>query len=378
MVDHVYFVPGMFGFARLASREYFGHVQRALSLRLTGGAEFHVAHVLPTESVRSQAGKIAELIARTCGSDGGPIHLLGHSTGGLGARLVASPSAQLPVTEDLLSWLPRLRSVTTLNTPHYGTPLASFFATVRGQRMLYALSALTFRVLSFGAPPLAVASALVGLVRRLDKAVGLELRIVDQMIDSLLGAFDAASSEEVRAYLDAIKQDQGAIIQVMPESMDLFIAGVEDRPGVHYQSTASMAPPPSARHWWSTVGRPWVALSSVLFTTLHEITSRPDERYPCAPSALPAQAAALFARSFEKAPDLRSNDGVVPIHSQVWGHLAWAGYADHLDVLGHFRGNPTTPAPTRNFDWMTSGSHFDVTQFERLIDAIADGMKAGH
>ena len=48
-----------------------------------------------------------------------------------------------------------------MNTPHYGTPLASFFATVNGQRVLYALCAFTFIALSLGAPPLAAASVLV-------------------------------------------------------------------------------------------------------------------------------------------------------------------------------------------------------------------------
>ncbi|MFO0618712.1 MAG: hypothetical protein U0414_39330 [Polyangiaceae bacterium] len=29
-----------------------------------------------------------------------------------------------------LAWMSRLASVTTINTPHHGTPIAAFFATV--------------------------------------------------------------------------------------------------------------------------------------------------------------------------------------------------------------------------------------------------------
>jgi len=43
----------------------------------------------------------------------------------------------------------------------YTLALAAFFTTVSGQKMLYALSALTFFALTLGSPPLAVASALV-------------------------------------------------------------------------------------------------------------------------------------------------------------------------------------------------------------------------
>jgi triacylglycerol lipase len=373
MVNRIYFVPGMFGFARLASYEYFVHVQRALAERLGANTEFHVVEIQPTESVRRQAAKLVGLVKRTCGNDDGAIHLLGHSTGGLTARLAASPSAHLPVEPEALDWSLRLHSVTTINTPHHGTPLASFFATVKGQRMLYAVSALTFAVLSVGAPPLAAASALVALLGRLDDAVGIELSAIDRVVNWLLQVFDDVRSHEVRAYLDAIKQDQGAIIQVMPEAMDLFIAGVEDRPNVLYQSTASMAPPQSPHKWLFAIGRPWVTLSSVLFATMHGITSRHDERYPCAPSQVPPQAAELLAR-LEKPPDLGANDGVVPMRSQIWGKLAWAGYADHLDVLGHFRG-PAESSEPRHSDWLTSGSNFGVTQFAQLMDAVAHGIK---
>src|SRR5690606_12774285 len=115
---------------------------------------------------------------------------------------------------------------------HYGTPLASFFATVSGQRMLYAVSALTFIALSLGAPPLAAASTLAVAVGQLDRAVlGMELRVLERTTEALLRALSPATSRELRDYLDAITKDQGAVIQLTPEAMDLFQAGVEDRQG---------------------------------------------------------------------------------------------------------------------------------------------------
>src|SRR4051812_41540026 len=74
---------------------------------------------------------------------------------------------------------------------------------------------------------------------------------------------------------------------------------------------------------------------------------------------------------------LDANDGVVPLRSQLWGSLVWAGFADHLDVLGHFRDDrdPETVAPElRHCDWLTSGSQFDRQRFSGLMDAIANGM----
>lgn len=383
-VHRVYFSPGLFGFGRLASYDYFAHLERALQARFRSQGlevETYVLHVPPTASVSRRASRLAELVSRTCDQehgDGGPIHLVGHSTGGLDVRLLASPGVRLPVEPSSLAWLPRLASVTTLSAPHWGTPLAGFFATVSGQRLLYALSALTFIALSLGAPPLAAASALVVAVGRLDRALGIELRLLDRVTDGFLRVLDDTRSREVRAYLDAIKGDQGGILQITPEAMDLFQASVHDRPGVRYQCTASMAPPLAASRMVRTlagVWRPWSALSTTLFATLQGITSRFDERYPCAAPALPEADEGALTRAFGRAPGARANDGVVPLRSQVWGHVVWAGYGDHLDILGHFRDDePVAAGEVPHVDWMASGAHFDRARFAALCDAVAAGM----
>ena len=381
MIHRIYLAPGMFGFGRLASYDYFAHVRRALEERHRARGdevETFVVDVQPTASVRRRAAQLAKLVARTCENDGGPIHLLGHSTGGLDARLVASPSAVLPIEANELSWLPRLASVTTLSTPHYGTPLASFFATVSGQRVLYVLSAMTVVGLTLGAPPMAAASAVVAALGGIDRAFGLEIGVIDRAAEMLLRVLDDARSREVRLYLDAIKQDQGGVIQLTPEAMDLFQAGIENRAGVQYQSTATMAPPPTASGWVRKITRPWSAMSHAVFTTLYGITARYDDRYPCAAPNAGVQAETVLARAFGRSPGARANDGVVPLRSQIWGQLIWAGYADHLDVLGHFADDgakPTGEGEVQHVDWLSSGASFDRDQFARVMDAIAAGMR---
>ncbi len=383
MIHHLYLSPGMFGFGRLGSYNYFAHVERELGVRFAAaGHELRVNVVggLPTASVRRRALGLAAVVASTATADG-PIHLLGHSTGGLDARLVASPATRsIPAAS--LEWLPRLRSVTTMNTPHFGTPLASFFTTASGQRVLQALSAMTVTVLSLGARPLAATSLLLGFIRRGDRALPLEFRILDRSIESMVGLVDDVRSADVRAFLSAITDDQGSMMQVAPESMDLFVAGFGDRPGVLYQSTASMSPTSGARPWLAALVAPWGALSRAVFWALHGITARHDGRYPCAevgPGGPWAgeRSEELLARAFPTPPAPGDNDGVVPLRSQLWGNLVWVGLGDHLDVLGHCRDerDARDVAPDeRHQDWLTSGSRFDHARFGGLMDAIAAGM----
>jgi len=330
--------------------------------------------------VRRRAGRLAELVARTCDDDEdgaeqerGPIHLVGHSTGGIDVRLVATPDVALPCARGDLAWLPRLASVTTLGTPHHGTPVAAFFTTVSGQRLLYALSALTFIGLTLGSPPLAAASALVLAIARMDRALRLDIRVLDRATDGLLRVLDDARSHEVRAYLDALRSDQAAMVQLMPEAMDLVNASLQDRPGVTYQCTVAMAPSPGPMTWVRSLGTAWGPISTTIFAALWGIASRYDERYPCALPDAGVQGEAALVRAFGRAPDTRANDGVVPTRSQIWGKVAWAGYADHLDVLGHFDGGKD-PGNSPHVDWLRSGAAFNRTRFHAMVEALVEGM----
>ena len=377
---HVYLSPGMFGFGRLGSYAYFAHVQRELEARFAAAGIELVAHViedLPTASIRRRASRLAEVVAETSG-ERDPIHLLGHSTGGLDARLVASPSTR-SIAPDKLRWLPRLRTVTTMNTPHFGTPLASFFATSKGQHALAALSVLTMTGLAIGARPLAAASMLLGVLRGTDRALPLRIHLVDRSMSSVAGLVDDARSPEVKTFLAAIGDDQGSMIQLSPEAMDLVASSFVDRPEVSYQSTVSMAPQPKPRRWLATVGHPWRAVSMTLFYALHRLTANISERYPCAtmrqdsPWTDDATEALLMA-ALGASPSVGDNDGIVPVRSQIWGNVVWSGLGDHLDVLGHYfdrrHGEPELP----HRDWLTSGSGFGDREFVTLIDAIATGM----
>ena len=372
----IYLSPGFFGFGKIGSYDYFAHVERTLVARLAAAGDNATTYVLdvqPTASIRRRASRLAELVSETA-TDEGPIHLIGHSTGGLDARMVASPEVILPIPSATLRWVPHLASVTTINAPHYGTPMASFFATANGQRWLYLLSVLTYVGLTVGAPPLTFVSAMILALRRIEGMLGLDVKMIDGLGRSILRLLGDAQSQELRTFLEEILTDQGAVIQLMPEAMDLFHAGISDRAGVVYQCTASMAPAPSARKWFSGLPNPWEALQTTIFTALYGLASRYDERYPCAPHDVDDDAEALLMRAFGRVPGARSNDGIVPILSQVWGKLIWAGHGDHLDVLGHF--HPESRAGGSHVDWLRSGSGFNETRFDTMIGAIADGVVA--
>src|SRR5262249_49408256 len=123
----LYLVPGFFGFANLGELVYFGHARDFLTAELGRRgvlADVLVVHSHPTASLHVRTRDLLQVIVDTAGSDTGPIHLIGHSSGGLDARLLVSPGAALgdDLPTDLFA--PRIRSVVSVSTPHYGTPLA--------------------------------------------------------------------------------------------------------------------------------------------------------------------------------------------------------------------------------------------------------------
>ena len=178
----------MFGFAKLAGYDYFEHVERHLAEAFRRAGVRYVLEIVPTPptaSIRRRARVVAEKVHSTAGDGDDPIHLIGHSTGGLDARLLASPAANLEMEPEKRIWTRRLRSVVTLNAPHYGTPLATFFTSVSGVRLLYALSLLTFGTLRYGGPPLTVFSTMIATIGSLDEMIGLDIKLLDRTTELL-------------------------------------------------------------------------------------------------------------------------------------------------------------------------------------------------
>ncbi|HEX9815009.1 MAG TPA: hypothetical protein VGB31_08705, partial [Myxococcota bacterium] len=144
----VYLIPGFLGFANVGRLSYFGHVRRIVTELLTErgiDTRIHVVQTPPAASLPFRAARVVETIAKTA-RRGRPIHLIGHSSGGLDVRLLASPGVALPTAMDVEQLAARVRSVVTVSTPHHGTPIASFFTTLRGQRLLQLVSLNTIYV----------------------------------------------------------------------------------------------------------------------------------------------------------------------------------------------------------------------------------------
>ena len=369
-VDRIYLAPGLFGFNQIGAYAYFRHLEHALMRRFAGAgrdARLHLVEAAPTASIKRRAIALVSEAARTMRPDD-RLHFIGHSTGGLDARLVASKTSAL-LHPHLDAIRAQLRTVTTMNTPHYGTPLASFFATVSGQRLLYVLSALTVTALKFGAPPLAVTSSLVASFGRVDRLFGLEVQLIDRITEAIVRALDDASSRDLRAYLAGLRDDQGGILQLSPESMDVFGVAVGDNPDVYYQCTASYAPAPGVRHWARSLASPWTSPSATIFTTLYQLTAMQHRMYPCEPPG--TEWDRVLIEQHGQVPAPAANDGIVPFRSQLWGKLVWAGQGDHLDVVGHFAGGRTDG---EHVDWLYSGARFNRACFDGLVDAIAKGI----
>ena len=373
----VYLCPGLFGFTELAGFDYLKHLRSAIAERFGARGvpvDVHAVDVHPSASIRRRAASLVQRVAATASEDGGPIHLLGHSVGGLDARLAVSPTARLggpdagPGGPDVgRPWLPRVRSVTTLNSPHYGSPGGAFFATSQGQRLLQAVSAVTVAGLALGSPPLAATSALVAALRQGRERTGVELRIVRRLLQSLERALDPDARRAVKHWLAQVRGDQGAIAQLMPEAMDLFQAGVEDNPAVHYRCVASYAPPRRPLRLPGDLRRPWLPVSAALFRLLWRVAAGTNPRYPFAP---PGGGDDVLRAVLGRVPGRRANDGIVPLRSQLWGTLIWAGRGDHLDVVGHFDGAP------EHGDWLCSGAGFDRSDFAAMMDRVVESMWA--
>ena len=368
-MHQVYLVPGFFGFDRLGGLSYFRGVEQVLGDALAArglDAQIIQLDTGPTSSIRRRSLGVMQAVVDNDGLSAESLHFVGHSTGGLDVRLLLSPGVQLDPSdlEDRIGVL--TRSVSTLSTPHFGTPMANFFTSMNGRNLLYLLT--TMVTSDPGRTGAWLGARALTRLARLDDLLGQRNTVLDTFAAGLLSRIRPDRGNELWDYLREMSVDQGAMVQLTPEAIDLFNASVLDRDDVDYVSFVTTAPPPGIPHL------PGISDESVyesvthgLFHLCYWITSREPRHYPY-PSPESEFADAIQAQlPFDIGP--QSNDGVVPTFSQAWGRLGGVFLGDHLDGVGQFT---FTDADGLHEGWLNSRSGFDQATFEKLWNAIAD------
>jgi len=369
---HVFLLPGFFGFTHLGEIVYFGHVRDRLQAEFERrGLEVSVVAVKshPTASIRTRARQALEAIAASVDADG-PIHLVGHSTGGLDARLLLSPGADLagpPPPERLLA---RVRTSVSVSSPHRGTPVAAFFLGLAGRQLLQLLSLFTSLVLRRENLPLRVMLRLMHTLVKLDDKL-LPRSGVDALFADLLGDFSAERREAVVAFMKEIGADQTLMGQLTPDAMELFSSTTRDRESVRYGSVITLAPRPSLRSRLASGFSPYGQATHTVFNLLHR---RAGKGNPAALFQVSGEDATLLRVGLGRVPTSEDSDGIVPTLSQPHGALIDAVVGDHLDAIGHFDAPKASPP---HYDWLVSGSGFNRVRFASLWRSVADFQLAG-
>jgi hypothetical protein len=361
----VFLVPGFFGFTSVGAVSYFQDVEQTLGRALKRrGVDARVVRCAtqPTASIVRRADLLRRQVVESGGLAARELHFVGHSTGGLDVRMLLTPGVKIArgETEDRIARL--TRTAISVATPHSGTPLANHFITVQGQTLLLLLSALATSGGGRGA--ILAAARSFALVARLDDWLGRSGTALDRIAEGLLRKIRFNRRDPVWNYLREIERDQGAVLQLTPECIDVFNAAVVDRPGIDYGCVIAGVPKPRADLKLKTLVNPeFLALRS-LFRLLHALTARPHPRYPYPKPPQAAQRILDRGLGFSATPSI--NDGIVPTLSQLHGRVLHVARADHLDVVGHF-----TLAGGRTGNWLPSGAGFTAEGFEATWEAVA-------
>ena len=363
---HIYLVPGFFGFKSLGALNYFHRVSDKLSAALERrGVEATIieSETQPTGSIKNRADRLLQHVIDTGGLEADEVHFIGPSTGGLDIRLLLTPGVRLRESDGEEQLGKITRSATTVCTPHFGTPVANFFITLQGRRLLELLTVLASS--DEGRFTLFWSARIISETARIESALRQHETTLSRLSARIFERLTTRRDDPVFRFIEDVSSDQGAILQLTRESMHLFNAAVTDRPGVRYGTLAAAAPPPTAKRIARSGSIKRGALIG-LFSLIYRITAREHRHYP-----YPSPASELESRVQRLLPfelTSKSNDGVVPTLSQLYGHLINVFVADHLDVVGQFRNAGGEPLS----DWLPSGAGFDETRFERVWDDVAE------
>jgi hypothetical protein len=361
----VFLVPGFFGFSSVGAVNYFEDVERSLGAALRRrGVEARIVRCMtqPTASIPRRADVLRRQVIDNDGLQVQELHFVGHSTGGLDVRMLLTPDVKIAEGDSETRIARLTRTAISVATPHHGTPLANHFVTVQGQTLLLVLSALATSGEGRGAI-LAAAKALA-LVARLDDWLGRTEGPLDRIAESLLRKLRYDRGDPAWEYLGEIERDQGAVLQLTPEGIDLFDAAVADCPGIDYSCVVAGVPKPREAFKPRELLDPEYVVLRALFRLLHRLTAQSHPRYPYPKPTQALQRRLDRGLGFKATTEI--SDGIVPTLSQLHGRLLHVARADHLDLVGHY-----TLASGGTADWLPSGAGFTPQAFDATWDAVA-------
>src|SRR2546429_3259658 len=216
--DVVVLVPGLLGFTRFGGFYYFADrliaVLRGL-LEEPLGYPVPVVPVttLPTDSLRHRQGSLLQNLAGICEKLSGVehVHLVGHSTGGVDAQLLACTKSFDGHAWDKKANAVRkkIKSVVTISAPHYGTGLADS------------------RLARWGDNPLRHPTAILPEARTL-----IDLLLLVPRDLAAAAGFEFAAPNDVIKFMWQIARNRDLIEDLKPERMEAVRARLTSDPEI--------------------------------------------------------------------------------------------------------------------------------------------------
>jgi len=361
----VLLIPGFFGFGKFGELSYFSGVREAIEGSFASmGLPVTVTEVptLPMSSIRWRAARVLETLAAVASKDDGPIHLIGHSTGGLDARLAIAPTASLP-SEVVFDAYDRVKTLVTVCSPHYGTPVATYFTRPVGRFLIRTVGSYLIFMLERGQMPLKLLLRLGYFVVRARDPFRKRRGAFDELYDKLLSDLSEPRILELATFLKAVVKDQSLLFQLTPAGCDLLNACTAD-PKITYASVVARSTPPSFRNAWRSLRDLYAQIMFPVYAFLHRAARRDELGAP----PLTALQLLQLGQGARALPVRADSDGVVPTLSQVWGPVLYFAQADHLDVVGQYG---LSSEAARTGDWIPSYSPFGHEQFQELWSRVA-------